>query len=132
MSNVKKVVKKFTGKTIRSKMHKNYKKRERVISVVRSLVRLQEDGMLENINTDISFWCFVFEPGSWLRFTLGGITAICFRFHFLQTLRMHTQGCQGCQKTKNFVRNSKILIARSTIQPKLSKIENNLPFFKEF
>ena len=57
--------------------------------------------------------------------TLGGITSICFRFHFQQTLRMHTQGCQGCQKTRNFVRNSKILIARSTIQPKLSKIKNH-------
>ena len=54
------------------------------------------------------------------------------RLYFLQTLRMHTQGCQGCQKTRNFVRNSKILIARSTIQPKWSKIKNNLPFFKEF
>ena len=64
--------------------------------------------------------------------TLGGIASICFRSHFQQTLRMHTQGCQGCQKTRNFVRNSKILIARSTIQPKLSKIKNNLPFFKEF
>ena len=31
---------------------------------------------------------------------------------------------QGCQKTRNFVRNSKILISRSTIQPKLSKIKN--------
>ena len=60
------------------------------------------------------FWC-----------TLGGITSICFRFYFQQTLRMHTQGCQGCQKTRNFVRNSKILIARSTIQPKLSKIKNH-------
>ena len=65
-------------------------------------------------------------------YTLGGIASICFRFHIQQTLRMHTQGCQWCQKTRNFVRNSKILIARSTIQPKLSKIKNNLPFFKEF
>ena len=64
--------------------------------------------------------------------TLGGIASICVRFHFQQTLRMHTQGCQGCQKTRNFVRNSKILIARSTIQPKWSKIKNNLPLFKEF
>ena len=64
--------------------------------------------------------------------TLGGIASICFRFHFQQKLRMHTHGCQGCQKTRNFERNSKILIARSTIQPKLSKIKNNLPFFKEF
>ena len=38
---------------------------------------------------------------------------------------MHTQGCHGCQMTRNFVRNSKILIARSTIQPKLSKIKNH-------
>ena len=60
------------------------------------------------------------------QFTVGGIASICFRFHFQQTLRMHTQ---GCQKTRNVVRNSKILIARSTIQPKLSKIENHLPFF---
>ena len=44
---------------------------------------------------------------------------------------MHTQGCHGCQMSRNFVRNSKILIARSTIQPKLGKIKNNLPFFKE-
>ena len=64
--------------------------------------------------------------------TLGGIASICFRFHFHQTLRIHTQGCQGCQETRFFVRNSKILNARSTIQPKLSKIKNNLPFFKEF
>ena len=39
---------------------------------------------------------------------------------------MHTQGCQGCQKTRNFVTKSKILISRS------SKIKNNLLFFKEF
>ena len=32
-------------------------------------------------------------------------------------LRTDTQRCQGGQKTRNFVRNSKILIARSTIQP---------------
>ena len=38
---------------------------------------------------------------------------------------MHTHGCQGCQRTRNFVRSSKILIARSTIQPKLSKIKNH-------
>ena len=42
-----------------------------------------------------------------------------------KSLRIHTQGCQGCQKIRNFVRNSKILIARSTIQPKLSKIKNH-------
>ena len=47
--------------------------------------------------------------------TLGGIASICFRFHFQHTLRMHTQGCHGCQMTRNFVRNSKILIARSTV-----------------
>merc|ERR1712051_227414 len=34
-----------------------------------------------------------------------------------KSLRMHTQGCHGCQMTRNFVRNSKILIARLTIQP---------------
>ena len=67
-----------------------------------------------------------------VHFTLGGIASICFRFYFQQTLRIQIQGCQGCQKTRNFMRNSKILIARSTIQPKLSKIKNNLPFFKEF
>ena len=39
---------------------------------------------------------------------------------------MHTQGCQGCQKIRNLLRNSKILIARSTIQPKLSKIKKTL------
>ena len=48
---------------------------------------------------------------------------------------MYTQGCQGCRKTKNFVRNSKILIARSTIQPKLSKIKplrNATKFLKKW
>ena len=46
---------------------------------------------------------------------------------------MHTQGQQGCQKKRNFVRNTKILIARSmTIKPKLNKIKNHLPFFDEF
>ena len=64
--------------------------------------------------------------------TLGGIASICFRFHFQQTLRIQIHRCQECLKTRNFVRNSKILIARSTIQPKLSKMKNNLPFFKEF
>ena len=49
--------------------------------------------------------------------TLGGIASICFGLHFQQTLQMHTQGCQGCQRTRNFVRNSKIIMARSTIQP---------------
>ena len=73
-----------------------------------------------------------YSPQSKVSTTLGGIASICFRFHFKQTLRMHTQGCQGCQKTRNFVRNSKILIARSTIQPKLNKIKNNLPYFDEF
>ena len=48
-----------------------------------------------------------------------------------KSLRMHIQGCQGCQMTRNVLRNSKILIAKSTIQPKLSKTKNNLPFFKE-
>ena len=42
-----------------------------------------------------------------------------------KSLRMHTQECHGCQMTRNFVRNSKLLIARSTIQPKLSKIKNH-------
>ena len=32
---------------------------------------------------------------------------------------------QGCQMIRNLVRISKILIARSTIQPKLSKIKNH-------
>ena len=46
---------------------------------------------------------------------------------------MQTQGCQGCQKIRNFVRNSKILIARSTIQSKLSKIKKkHLPVSVEF
>ena len=45
---------------------------------------------------------------------------------------MHPQGCQGCHKIRNFVRNSKMLIARSTIQPKLNKIKKHLPFFDEF
>jgi hypothetical protein len=61
--------------------------------------------------------------------TLGGIASICFKFHFQtddqQTLRMHTQGCQGCQKIRNLLRISKILIARSTIHPSLSKIKNH-------
>jgi len=61
--------------------------------------------------------------------TLGGIASICFKFHFQtdhqQTLRTHTQGCQGCQKIRNFVRNLKILIARSTIHPSLIKIKNH-------
>ena len=39
---------------------------------------------------------------------------------------MHTQWCQGCLKIKNLGSNSKILIARSTIQPKLSKIKKNM------
>ena len=38
---------------------------------------------------------------------------------------MHTQGCQGCQNTINFVRNSKILIARSTVQLYFSRIKNH-------
>ena len=33
--------------------------------------------------------------------TLGGIVSICFRFHYQYTLRMHTQGCHGCQMTRN-------------------------------
>ena len=65
------------------------------------------------------------ETGKTHLCALGGIASICFRINFHQTLRMHTQGCQGCRKTRNFVRNSKILIARSTIQPKLSKIKNH-------
>ena len=76
--------------------------------------------------------CTVYKTNSYLSFTLGGIASICFRFYFQQTLRLQIQVCQGCQKTRNFMKNSKILIARSTIQPKLSKIKNNLPFFKEF
>ena len=58
-------------------------------------------------------------------YTLGGIASICFKFHFQtdykQTLRTH----QGCQKIRIFVRNLKILIARSTIHPSLSKIKNH-------
>ena len=55
-----------------------------------------------------------------LNLTVGGMAQICFK-----SLRTHTQGCQGGPKTRNFVRNSKILIARSTIHPKLSKIKNH-------
>ena len=40
--------------------------------------------------------------------TVGGMDQICFKW-----LRIHTQGCQGCQKIRNLLRNSKILIARS-------------------
>ena len=39
--------------------------------------------------------------------TLGGIASICFK-----PLRMQTQKCEGCQMVRNFVRISKILIAR--------------------
>ena len=56
----------------------------------------------------------------------------CFRFHFQQTLRIQIQGSQGCQKIRKVVRNLKLPIARSTIHPSLSKIKNNLSFFKEF
>ena len=52
--------------------------------------------------------------------TKGGMAQICFK-----SLRIHTHGCQGCQKIRNLLRNSKILIARSNIQPKLSKINNH-------
>ena len=65
-------------------------------------------------------------------YTLGGIGLICFRFHSQQTLPIQIQGSQGCQTIRNFMTNSKILIARSTIQPKLSKIKNHLPVFDEF
>ena len=61
----------------------------------------------------------------WKPPTVGGITTICFKSGF-KSLRMHTQGYQGCQKIRNFVRNTKILIARSTIQPKLSKIKKTV------
>ena len=51
--------------------------------------------------------------------TLGEIASISFKFHFQtdyqQTLWTHTQGCHGCQKIRNLLRNLKILIARSTI-----------------
>ena len=46
-----------------------------------------------------------FAHSDFTPYTLGGIASISFRFHFQQTLPMHTQGCQGCQKTSNFVRN---------------------------
>ena len=59
------------------------------------------------------------------RNTVGGMAQICFK-----SLRIHTQGCQGCHKTRNFVRISKILIARSTIQPKLSKIKKTSNFIE--
>ena len=63
---------------------------------------------------------------------LEGIASICFRFHFQQTLRMHTQGCQGCQKIRNFVRNSKYLSPGQPFSPKLNKIKNYLPFVMNF
>ena len=50
------------------------------------------------------------------------------RSYLFQVVSNHcgcTPGCHGCQMTRNFMRNSKILIARSTIQPKLSKIKNH-------
>ena len=72
----------------------------------------------------------LFTIHSFIHDTLGGIASICFKFPFQtdyqQTLRTHTQGCQGCQKIRNFVRNTKILIARSTIQPKLNKIKKTV------
>ena len=58
------------------------------------------------------------------KFTVGGIAHICFKQWFQITADAH-QGCQGRQKTRNFMRNSKIVIAWSTIQPKLIKIKNN-------
>ena len=48
--------------------------------------------------------------------TLGGIASICFK-----SLWTQIQRCQGCQIIRNFLKNSKILFARSTIQPKLSQ-----------
>ena len=57
---------------------------------------------------------------SHLNFPCGYVPASGFK-----SLRMHTQGCHGCQMTRDFVRKSKILIPRSTIQPKLSKIKNH-------
>ena len=45
---------------------------------------------------------------------------------------MHTQGCQGYQKTRNFVRNSKILIARSTIQSNWVKSKTICHFLRNF
>ena len=56
---------------------------------------------------------------------VGGIASICFRIHFQQTLRIQIQGSQGCQKIRKIMRNTKLPIARSTIQPKLSKIKNH-------
>ena len=66
------------------------------------------------------------------QYFLGGIASICSRFNFQQTLQIQIQGSQGSQKIRKVVRNSKLPIARSTIHPSLSKIKNNLPFFKEF
>ena len=43
-----------------------------------------------------SHYSIVWNRHSPLRATMGGIASICFRFHFQQTLQMHTQGCQGC------------------------------------
>ena len=52
--------------------------------------------------------------------TLGGIARICFK-----SLRTQIQRCQGFQMIRNFVRNLKIVITRSTIQLKMCKIKNN-------
>ena len=73
---------------------------------------------------------FLFQS-LWIKYTVGGIANICFKQWF-KSLRMHTQRCQGCQKIRNFVRNTKILIARSTIQPKLSKIKKTVKNASKF
>ena len=62
--------------------------------------------------------------------TVGGIAYICFKW-FQITADAHT-GVSWVSNNQKFCEKLKILIARSTIQPKLSKIKNNLPFFKEF
>ena len=59
--------------------------------------------------------------------TVGGIAYICFKW-----FQITADAQPGVSWVSNDQKFSKILIARSTIQPKLSKIKNNLPFFKEF
>ena len=79
----------------------------------------------------VDLFSFVF----WERVHTGRICFNLFQISFsANTADVHPgpQGCQGCQEIRNLVRNSKILIARSTIQPKLSKIKNHLPFSDEF
>ena len=106
-------------RTFKLKYHTTFK-------LVIEICRLSLSNRSSHIQTDVITHLWPTLPKIYFS-TVGGITHICFK-----SLKMHTQGCHWCQKTRNFVRNSKILITRSTIQPKWSKIKNNLPFFKEF